>query len=108
MSRTFFLGVAGESHANRDGTSRQAIIRRCRAGDAVTLEPEPDNPYDNLAMKVMHAAGQVGYLPAGHGLTRAVKRGVATATIYRTTGGGWFLAPKTRGVVLQITRSDQD
>lgn len=108
MSRSFLLGVAGESHPNRDGTSRQQIIRRCRAGDPVTLEPEPDNPYDNLAVKVLHEAGQVGYLPAGHGLTRAIHRGVASATIFRTTGGGWFLAPKTRSVVLQITRSDQD
>lgn len=108
MSRTFLLGVAGESHPNRDGSSRQAIIRRCRRGDTVTLEPEPDNPYDNLAVKVVHAAGQVGYLPAGHGLTRAIRKGYVTANIYRVTGGGWFLAPKFRAVVLEITRTDRD
>lgn len=62
--RHFFGQVAGESHHNADGTSRQAIIPRCRVGELLRLEHEPDNPYDINAIRVLRQTGeQIGYLP---------------------------------------------
>jgi HJR/Mrr/RecB family endonuclease len=56
--------VAGVSHNNRDGTSRQQIIRRCVAGELLRLKPEKDNPVDPKAVAVCRLNGeQIGYLP---------------------------------------------
>jgi hypothetical protein len=57
------LQVHGLYHRNRDGSSRQQIIRSCRAGDVLNLVPEPDNPHDPCAIKVCRESGaQLGYL----------------------------------------------
>jgi hypothetical protein len=63
----FPLSVVGESYKNKDGTSRQSIIKRCRPGDPVSLVPELDNPKDRFAVAVFHRHGQIGYLPSGSG-----------------------------------------
>jgi hypothetical protein len=75
----FFTKVAGVSYENRDGTSRQSIIKRCRPGEILHLVREPDNPHDANAVKVLRQNGeQLGYLP-GHvvmtGLARELDRG---------------------------------
>lgn len=55
--------VAGESHANSDGSSRQGELRRCHRNELVTLVREPDNPYDGDAVAVISARGvQIGYV----------------------------------------------
>lgn len=56
--------VAGVSHCNEDGTSRQEIIRaEVRENDWLELEPEPQNPYDPNAIRVKTRSGkQIGYL----------------------------------------------
>lgn len=55
------LSVAGESFLNSDGSSRQEEIRRCRIGEPVTLELDPNNPYDSNCIKVISARGiQIG------------------------------------------------
>ncbi|HEY3244520.1 MAG TPA: HIRAN domain-containing protein [Phycisphaerae bacterium] len=57
------LSVAGESHDNDDGTSRQAIIRNCALGEELKFEREPQNPYDKNAVRVLRQTGeQIGYL----------------------------------------------
>jgi hypothetical protein len=59
----FYTKVVGVSYLNADGSSRQAIIRRCQLGDAIRLLREPDNPEDPFAVQVVHPIhGQVGYL----------------------------------------------
>jgi hypothetical protein len=40
----FFAHVAGERFRNSDSSDRQAIIPRCRVGDLLVLEAEPDTP----------------------------------------------------------------
>lgn len=63
--------VAGVTHENRDGSSRQAIIKKY--GDElnlIELRPEPDNPFDSEAIAVWMNTGdkndykylQIGYL----------------------------------------------
>ncbi|XOV90837.1 MAG: HIRAN domain-containing protein [Bacteroidota bacterium] len=56
--------VVGVSHTNEDGTPRQTIItREVEENDLLTLEPEPNNPYDPNAVKVLSKNGnQIGYL----------------------------------------------
>ncbi|MEM9325915.1 MAG: HIRAN domain-containing protein [Bacteroidota bacterium] len=57
--------VVGVSQENSDGTSRQEIIRSSvQENDPLVLAPEPDNPYDPNAVKVLNGQGQqIGYLP---------------------------------------------
>jgi hypothetical protein len=78
MSLEHFFGqVAGESHRNDDGTDRQAIIRRCRVGELLVLQHEPDNPHDINAIRVLRQNGeQIGYLErefAGEVVSRSAK-----------------------------------
>lgn len=55
--------VVGVSKPNANGSSRQQIIAGVNEGDPVKLEPEPDNPYDRGAVKVLTLHGlQIGYI----------------------------------------------
>jgi hypothetical protein len=64
--RHFFARVAGESYLNRDGTRRQAIIATCRVGERILLEPEPENPQYDHAVRLLREDGrQIGYLERG-------------------------------------------
>jgi hypothetical protein len=73
----FFGQVAGESHRNDDGSDRQAIILRCRVGEMIVLEHEPDNPHDINAVRLLRQSGeQIGYLErefAGQVVSRSAK-----------------------------------
>lgn len=100
--RSFVLAVHGESYVNDDGSSRQAILRRCKSGEAISLIPQPDNPFDNLAVRVCRQNGeQIGFLPAGHGLTKRIEQGVVGAVLERITGG--VRGKPMRGAVLLVT-----
>jgi hypothetical protein len=83
----YFGHIAGESFRNNDGTSRQAIIRRCHVGEVLRLEPEPSNPHDANAMRVLRMPGeQIGYLERSLALRVAGEGGdhyAAIATIRR-------------------------
>ena len=54
-SDTFKLRVAGVSH-------RQTEVRQVEAGNTVTLEQEPNNPYDRNAIKVIAGSHWIGYV----------------------------------------------
>jgi hypothetical protein len=73
----FFARVAGETSRNSDGSDRQAVIARCRVGDLLVLEHEPDNPQDINAVRVITRRGeQIGYLErhlAGEVVSRRAK-----------------------------------
>lgn len=56
--------IAGTSHDNDDGSSRQDLLNKACVGAGVWLVTEPDNPRDSLAVKViLPGQGQLGYLP---------------------------------------------
>ena len=60
--RTFHLKVAGVTFDNR-----QRVVSQLRAGDLLHLIPEPSNPYDNHAVRVVTSTGaDVGYIPREH------------------------------------------
>lgn len=50
---TYPAAVAGESFANEDGSSRQAEIAKCSAGEPVLLIPDPENRYDARCIRVV-------------------------------------------------------
>ena len=56
--------TVGVSKENADGSSRQEVIKNEVAeDDPIRLEHEPNNPYDEHAIKVLTESGkQIGYL----------------------------------------------
>jgi hypothetical protein len=78
----FFAHVVGESFRNDDGSDRQTITPRCRVGDLLVLEPEPDNPRDINAIRVLRRNGeQIG-----------LEREFAGQVVSRTAKGSGFHA----------------
>lgn len=59
----FLIRVAGVSFHNSNGQSRQEVLRQLRPGDPVRLQPEPDNPFDPDAIRIVTPYGQLGYVP---------------------------------------------
>ena len=58
------IGLAGESFRNDDGSDRQREIGLCRQREPVTLERDPQNPYDGNAIKAVSARGIcIGMVP---------------------------------------------
>jgi hypothetical protein len=84
--------VTGEAQTNPDGTVRQDEIRRCGEGDDVSLVPEPDNPFDKNAVKVVSERGIcVGYIARTEvkEIGRFIRDGrLRNANINRIFGGG--------------------
>lgn len=106
----FFQKIAGVSHKNADGSSRQAIIRQCSVGESLELRREPDNPHDPFAVAVFRSTGQqLGYLPehcvrdgrSSGTVTSALDSGAeCRARISDLTGG---TDGKTRGVNILLS-----
>ena len=59
----YFCQVKGITHDNADGSSRRELVKLCSVGDPVQLIPEPDNPHDRNAIRVLLQNGrQIGYI----------------------------------------------
>lgn len=114
MSRSFLVGVRGVSHNNADGTSRQDIIRRMRTNESVQLKPDPTNPHDRWAVKVLTQSGeQIGWLPSDARDADALLKGEPIEAAVHAVRGGttWLkrlLGKKAVGVVLRITKGEPD
>lgn len=117
MEQSFLLRLKGAAHENPDGSSRQAILSRCRPSDPVSLRREPNNPYDQYAIAVHRmGGGMMGYLPAGdRRLADAIDRGhKVSAQIHDIDGGPGLLdrilgrQGRRYGCVLRITKADPD
>ena len=64
MGRTFRTKVAGLIHNNSDGTSRQAILRKCTTGEYLLLQRDYDNAFDEYAIAVLRKTKeQIGFIP---------------------------------------------
>ena len=97
--------VVGVSQANDDGSSRQEIIRSSvQENDILTLQREPDNPYDDHAVKVLNLqAEQIGYL------SREVASRVSFALdneVDVVARASWVSGEKMTGVGLRIELSN--
>lgn len=60
--RKKIFDVAGEGQINDDGTPRQDIIGKCYPGDAVELVREPNNSYDENAVRIDYKHESIGYV----------------------------------------------
>lgn len=82
--------VVGESHANADGSSRQAELARCSVGEEVKLVPEPTNRFDPEALAVFSARGvQIGYLAKGaKAIRRRILAGNPVTAMIASIGSG--------------------
>jgi hypothetical protein len=58
------IQVAGLSHLNSDGTSRQNYLRMCKVNEYMMLVRDGRNPYDPHAIKICNKNGQqIGFIP---------------------------------------------
>lgn len=61
--KSFYSKVAGVTKNNKNGTSRQELLKKCQTKDRLQLIRDPENPYDKNAIKVCLATGeQIGFL----------------------------------------------
>ena len=94
------VGLVGESHYRTN-------IESCYAGMRVYVCHEPDNPHDDMALRVETSGGQtIGYVPRKSWLRSAVHeegRGV-TCTIASLNA----VAHGHIGVVIDVTLTDDD
>ena len=60
--RKKIFDVSGEGQVNNDGTSRQEIIAESYPGDIVSLIREPENPYDENAIRIDYKGAAIGYV----------------------------------------------
>jgi len=91
--RHFFLQVHGIYHHNRDGSDRQHVIRSCHVGELLKLVAEPDNPYDENAVKVCRENGdQLGYLDSVNAMR--FTHDMSIGWTYRVTADEIFAADR--------------
>ena len=112
-TRSFHSKIAGVTHRNPDGSSRQRIIRKyCRPGVELELIHEPDNLYSETALGLwvqgglLGGAHHVGYLrdELGEELLDDIENGKGVRVfISEVTGGGWF---KNYGVNIRVEVTD--
>lgn len=104
--RSFFTTVAGVTFEGR-----QRIVTRCSVGERLILVRDPDNRFDQGAIKVLRVNGeQLGFIPEhvsrggdSSGLASRMDRGEKyLCRISDLTGGGG----KTRGVNIEITDAE--
>lgn len=100
MSKIYPQGIVGEQHY-------QDAVKTCRTGERVFICHEPDNPHDELALKVETAGGQtIGYLPKDCWIREAVHeqgRGVTATILSLEKSPRGFM-----GVVLNVTLTDDE
>lgn len=102
---SYTISVVGESFRNADGSSRQSIIGRCRVGDSVTLEREPDNPHDANAVKVLTHHGCIGMIGRDDSwICERIEHGRHVAACIQSIGDG---GRGTKGVVLRLSTNDR-
>ncbi|MEA1618684.1 HIRAN domain-containing protein [Erythrobacter sp. T5W1-R] len=62
-TRKRLFDIVGESKNAADGTPRQHLLARVDPADAVTLQRQPENPYDPNAVAVLWEGRDIGFLP---------------------------------------------
>jgi hypothetical protein len=97
------LQVVGESHSNPDGTERQIIISKLKAGEMVRLVREPGNPYDPHAIRVDTPGGTLGYIAreTAKDMASRMDSGMRCEACISTIAGGTADKPN-RGVWLSV------
>jgi len=91
----FSLNIVGESHYQKE-------VRRCSPGELVTFIREPENPRDEMAVRIASARGQtIGYLSSDRArwIAGDMDKGTTVSShVDRITGEG----RESRGIVLRV------
>lgn len=92
IERWIYSKIAGVSHRNDDGSSRQEELAQCEALEQLILKWEPLNPVDNQAVAVFRArsAVQLGYLNKrlAHDTLKRVRDGEKWGALFARKRGG--------------------
>ena len=93
---TYFDKVAGVTFEGR-----QKTIKNLHKGDLISLIPEPDNQYDQKAVRVESNGKVIGYVKRGGWLQEAIsdKHVKFNGEVYEVSGGGQY----SYGVVMKLT-----
>jgi len=98
--RHSFAKVVGVTFPNDDGSERQKILKRCKVGDRLLLEHDPNNEYSSMAIDVLRTNGQqVGHAPeylAERIISELADGCGAVGVVTSITGGTW--TKPTRGL----------
>lgn len=62
LPRRKVWSLAGEAQVNDDGTPRQRILAEIDPGTALSLQRQPDNPFDPNAIAVLAGNHQIGFI----------------------------------------------
>lgn len=105
----FFTRVVGTSHANPNGSDRQAAIRKhCAPGALLEMVREPSNSFDSNAIGVHCGGAQIGYLTSELADQYAPEvdagRLRLSGRVANVTGGTGH--KKTLGVNIVLTRTE--
>lgn len=95
MPRQLSLAVVGIDYENKRGPSRRFETSLCLPGEPVDLVPEPRNPADPRAVKVVSDRGiQIGYLTAERcgWIKSLIERGDDVRSVFQvaTHWGAWI------------------
>lgn len=90
VERDFHTKVVGVTFNNDDGTSRQAIIERCKPGEDIVIKPVPTKEYPDAIGVFNNRGEQLGHLGAELASEIKTKWGFnpMSITIAALTGGG--------------------
>ena len=64
IERDFHTKVVGVSFNNKDGSSRQDIIKSCRSGEEIYLKPTPSKEFPDAIGVFTKAGKQLGFVNA--------------------------------------------
>lgn len=105
--KIYDVNVVGVIHEH-DGINPQLIIPKMYKGDQVILEADPNNNYDQCAVKVKTLDDQqIGWLPRGESLQIDIfNRLIEGRTVYARVKEGYELAsrPGNIGLCIEIAR----
>jgi len=87
----FVVRVAGVSHPNDDGSSRQEMLARCKVPEVLQLRRQPNHRHDKNAIQVRRQNGEMlGFIPKNEARLMApeMDKGRRYIAVLTTLDGG--------------------
>jgi hypothetical protein len=87
----YVVRVAGVSHLNDDGSSRQKILARCKVPEMLELRRQPNHRHDKNAIQVLRQNGEMlGFIPKNEARLMApeMDKGRRYVALLTTLDGG--------------------
>jgi hypothetical protein len=92
MEDHYIVRVAGVSHQNDDGSSRQEILARCKVPEILELRRQPNHRHDKNAIQVRRQNGEMlGFIPKNEARIMApeLDKGRRYVAVLTTLDGGY-------------------